>query len=233
MPRNARQTPAGYVYHALNRATARLKLFRKAADYAAFLRAFDEALERHPIRVLGYCLLPTHWHVVLWPTADGQLSSFLRWLTLTHSVRWHKHYHSTGSGHVYQNRFKAFAVAEDEHLLTVLRYVERNPLRAGLVRRAEDWAWSSLACRLVGGAVAQRRLHPWPVAVPANWVQTVNRAQTEAELAALRRSVARGRPFGSETWVQGVVQRLGLQSTIRPRGRPRKQQVDALEGGEK
>ena len=105
--------------------------FGKAADYAAFLCVFDEALERHPVRVLGYCIMPTHWHVVLWPAHDGQLTSFLRWLTLTHSVRWHKHHHSTGSGHVYQNRFKAFAVAEDEHLLILLRYVERSPSRAG------------------------------------------------------------------------------------------------------
>jgi len=212
----------GYVYHALNRATARMKLFRKAADYAAFLRVFDEALERHPLRVLGYCLMPTHWHVVLWPEAEGQLSSFLRWLTLTHSIRWHTHYHSTGSGHVYQNRFKAFAVAEDDHLLTVLRYVERNPLRAGLVQRAEDWPWSSLACRRAGGEAAGRRLHPWPVAASADWYQAVNEPQSEAELAALRRSVSRGRPYGSEVWVQEVVQRLGLQATIRPRGRPRK-----------
>lgn len=159
MPRQARHTPAGYVYHALNRATARLQLFRKPADYATFLRVFDEALERQPIRVLAYCLMPTHWHVVLWPAAAGELSAFLRWLTLTHSMRWHQHHHSTGSGHVYQNRFKAFAVAEDDHLWTVLRYVERNALRAGLVRRAEDWPWSSLACRLAGGAVAGRRLH--------------------------------------------------------------------------
>jgi len=222
MPRSARQTPAGYVYHALNRATSRMKLFRKAADYAAFLRVFDEALERHPLRVLGYCLMPTHWHVVLWPEAEGQLSSFLRWLTLTHSIRWHAHHHSTGSGHVYQNRFKAFAVAEDDHLLTVLRYVERNPLRAGLAQRAEDWPWSSLACRRAGGEAAARRLHPWPVAASADWYQAVNEPQSEAELAALRRSVSRGRPYGSEVWVQDIVQRLGLQATIRPRGRPRK-----------
>jgi putative transposase len=113
---------------------------------------------------------------------------------------------------VYQNRFKAFAVAEDEHLLTVLRYVERNALRAGLVRRAEDWPWSSLACRLAGGEVALRRLHPWPVALAANWPQLVNESQTEAELEAVRRSVARGRPYGSDGWVQAVVERLGLQS---------------------
>src|SRR5437868_9864671 len=173
MPRSARQTPGGYVYHALNRASARLKLFRKAADYSAFLRVLDQALEKHPLRLLGYCIMPTHWHVVLWPAADGELTSFLRWLTLTHSVRWHQHHHTTGSGHVYQNRFKAFAVAEDEHLLTLLRYVERNPLRAGLVRRAQDWPWSSLARRLAGEALAQRRLHPWPVAVAADWLEWV------------------------------------------------------------
>ncbi len=233
MPRTARQTPAGYVYHALNRGTARLKLFRKPADYDAFLRVFDEALDQHPIRVLGYCIMPTHWHLVLWPADDGQFSSFLRWLTLTHSVRWHKHHHSTGSGHVYQNRFKAFAIEEDDHLLTVLRYVERNPLRAGLVRRAEDWAWSSLACRLAGGDVAARRLHPWPVAMPTDWLPWVNKAQTAAELEALHRSVARGRPYGSEAWVQAVVQRLGLQSSMRPRGRPRKQPPDGFLDAEK
>jgi putative transposase len=131
--------------------------------------------------------MPTHWHVVLWPNADGQLNAFLRWLTLTHAVRWHKHHHSTDGGHLYQNRFKAFAIAEDEHLLTVLRYVERNPLRAGLVQRADDWPWSSIACRLAGGAVAEKRLHPWPVATPTYWVQWVAHPQTEAEVQALCR----------------------------------------------
>ncbi len=135
--------------------------------------------------------MPTHWHVVLWPEAEGQLSSFLRWLTLTHSIRWHSRRHSTGSGHVYQNRFKAFAVAEDDHLLTVLRYVERNPLRAGLVQRAEDWPWLSLACRQAGGETAARRLHPVPVAHPADWQSWVNKAQTEAELAGLPQSVGK------------------------------------------
>src|SRR5947209_556299 len=133
MARQARHTPGGFVYHALNRATARMTLFRKPADYDAFLRVLDEALQRHPTRLLGYCLMPTHWHLVLWPEHDGQLTKLLRWLTLTHSVRWQTHYHSTGSGHVYQNRFKAFPVEEDDHLYTVLRYVERNALRAGLV----------------------------------------------------------------------------------------------------
>jgi putative transposase len=143
-------------------------------------------------------------------------------------VRWHKHYHSTGSGHLYQNRFKAFAIEADEHLLTVLRYVERNALRARLVERCQDWPWSSLACRLAGGPVAARRLSPWPVPVPPNWVEWVQQAQTEPELQALRQSVARGRPYGSAGWVETVVRTLDLQATVRPRGRPRKASPTAL-----
>jgi len=222
MPRNARQIPGGYVYHAINRAAARMKFFRKTADYAAFLRVLDEALERHPIRLLGYCVMPTHWHLVLWPAADREMTSFLRWLTLTHSVRWHQHHHSTGSGHVYQNRFKAFPIARDEHLWTVLRYVERNALRAGFVKRAQEWMWSSAALRSEGSEAAAQRLHSGPMPLPGNWLEVVNKPQTDRELEALRRSVVRGTPYGSESWVKAVVKRLGLQSTIRRRGRPKK-----------
>ena len=222
MPRNARQTPGGYVYHVLNRAAAHLTLFAKPADYDAFVDLLDEALAKHPCRLLAYCVMPTHWHFVLWPQGDGEMSALLRWLTLTHAVRWQTHFHCIGSGHVYQNRFKAFPVAEDDHLYAVLRYVERNPLRAGLVKHVCDWPWSSAACRRAGGEASQR-LHPWPVPYPRNWLTRVEKPQTEAELAALRQCVVRGRPYGSETWVEGVVERLGLQSSVRPRGRPHKQ----------
>jgi putative transposase len=96
------------------------------------------------MRLLSYCLMPNHWHLVLWPRADGELSDFGHWLTLTHTQRWHAHYHNVGTGHLYQGRFKSFPVARDEHFLQLCRYVERNPLRAGLVRRAEAWQWGSL-----------------------------------------------------------------------------------------
>jgi len=121
----------------LNRAVARLPLLQKEADYEAFERVLLEALDQQPIRVLGYCLMPNRWHFVLWPDTDGQLTAFLRWLTHTHTMRWHTHYHTTGTGHLYQGRFKAFPIEDDDHYLTALRYVERNALRANLVERAE------------------------------------------------------------------------------------------------
>src|SRR5437016_8795326 len=108
MPRQPRSAPGGFVYHALNRAVARLPLFEKDGDYAAFERVFALALEKHPIRLLSYCVMPNHWHMVLWPKKDGELTAFLRWLTHTHTMRWHAHYHTSGTGHLYQGRFKSF-----------------------------------------------------------------------------------------------------------------------------
>ena len=155
MPRQARVAPGGLVYHVLNRAVARLPLFQKPDDYDAFERVLVEAHQKHPIRLLAYCLMPNHWHMVLYPREDGELTAFVRWLTHTHTMRWHAHYHTAGTGHLYQGRFKSFPVQTDEHFLTVCRYVERNA------------------------------------------------------------------PFGSSLWTQRTANRLGLQVTLRPRGRTR------------
>jgi putative transposase len=99
-----------------------------------------------------------------------------------------------GRGHLYQGRFKSFLVGEDEHYFGVCRYVERNAKRAGLVERAEDWRWGSLWRRVYGAEEMPALIEEGPMALPANWVAEVNRAQTEAELTALRRSVNRGQP---------------------------------------
>jgi putative transposase len=170
--------------------------------------------------------MPNHWHLVIWPEKDGELTAFLRWLTHTHSMRWHAHYHTGGTGHIYQGRFKSFPVEPDDHLYTVLRYVERNALRANLVARADDWRWGSLWQRQRGDARQQAHLHPWPVAMPGNWVELVNGPQTESELAAVQRAVVRGSPFGSAAWCERTARQLGLQATLRPRGRPRKKPDD-------
>lgn len=205
-------------YHVLNRGNGQADVFHKDGDFAAFLDLMAAANERLPLRILGYVLMPNHFHLVLWPHGDGDLSRWMQWLLTSHVRRYHRHYH--GSGHVWQGRFKAFPIEQDEHLLTVLRYVERNPLRARLVRRAEAWAWSSLTWRPDGRRPAM--LSDWPVPCPRNWLAHVNAVQTEAELAAVRHSIARGAPFGDDRWAGRIAKRLGLESSLRPRGRPKK-----------
>ena len=229
MPRRARSIVGGCAYHILNRANGRLRLFKKPADYQAFEQVLAEAHERVPLRILGYVVMPTHWHFVVWPGPrhGSRVTDFFRWLTHTHTQRWHAHHGTSGMGHVYQGRFKSFPIAGDEHLLSVLRYVERNPLRAELVRDAEAWRWSSLYRRLSGSADEQALLSDPPVALGKHWRDHVNQPQTDAEEAAIRMSIARGQPYGGATWMAKVTRQLGLEHTLRPRGRPRKKTSSA------
>ncbi len=153
---------------------------------------------------------------------DRQVSEFLRWLTVTHTQRWHAQRQTSGTGHLYQGRFKSFPVESYEHMYTVLRYVERNPVRANLVQRAQDWRWSSAWRRHRGDDQARGLLSPWPMTRPTDWLRRVNRAEGRGDLEALRRCVQRGQPYGSEPRRLRITAQLGLESTFRPRGRPRK-----------
>lgn len=211
------------MYHVLNRAVARLPLFRKPEDYAAFERIMVEAHERHLTRILAWCLMRNHWHFVIWPRKDGELTAFVRWLAHTHAMRWHVAHGTVGRGHLYQGRFKSFPVQTDEHFLTVCRYVERNALTVGMVRRAEDWRWGSLWVRRKGERELKALLSDWPVRRPRNWLATVNEPISDKEMDRLRTCMKRNRPFGSESWQSRIAARLGLMHTLRPQGRPSKE----------
>ncbi|QEH31717.1 Transposase IS200 like protein [Aquisphaera giovannonii] len=223
MPRSARASAGGYCYHVMNRGNARAEVFHKPADFEAFLAIAAEAMVRVPMRVLAYCLLPNHFHLVLWPREDGDLSRWMHWLMTSHVRRYLRHYHS--SGHVWQGRFKAFPIQEDEHLLRVIRYVERNALRAGLAERAEAWPWSSLRTFADGPA-----LDPGPAPRGADWLAFVNAPMTDAELAAIRLSVKRDRPYGADAWTRDTARLLGLEYSLQPRGRPRRVRVEDAVG---
>ena len=220
MGRPLRAVAGDTIYHVVNRANAHLPIFARPADFDAFESVVGEAHARVGTRILAYCVMPNHWHLVLWPRDDGELSRFVAWVTLTHTQRWHAHHRSAGSGHLYQGRFKSFPVQADGHFLVVCRYVERNALRAGLVSRAEEWRWSSLWRRTHGAHPASEWLARWPLERPDDWLDWVNGPQSPLELEALRRSVRRGCPYGADTWVQTTAEKLGLIATLRPRGRP-------------
>jgi putative transposase len=222
MGRPLRAAAGGVIYHVLNRANGRGRIFEKRGDFEGFERVLGEGHARIPARILAYCLMPSHWHLVLWPSRDGDLTRFVAWVTLTHTQRWHAHHQSAGVGHLYQGRYKSFPVQSDEHFLTVCRYVERNPLRAGLVAHAEDWRWSSLWHQAKGRFSTPPWLAPWPVERRRNWLSWVNAPQSAAELEALRRSVRRGQPYGSGVWVQETAKMMQLNSTLRAPGRPAK-----------
>jgi putative transposase len=226
MPRPLRPIADGLVYHVINRGNNRQEVFRKKADFEAFLAALLELKQRKPFELYGYCLLNNHFHLLMRPTGES-ISRIVQSLLVSHTQRYHRH-HGSG-GHVWQGRFKSPVIQDDEHLLTVLRYIEANPLRAGLVKQADEYPWSSYRAHGAGQAdelldriAVYDQLAGSAAARQRQWSAKVHRPLDESTLEQVRRSSTTGLPFGTEKWVGRLAKRLDLDLTIRPRGRPKK-----------
>lgn len=226
MPRPLRPVDDGLIYHVINRGNNRQDVFHKRADFDAFLDTLAELKQRKPFKLYGYCVLNNHFHLLLQPTG-ATISRIMQSLLVSHTQRFHRHYRS--GGHVWQGRFKSPVIQNDQHLLRVLRYIEANPLRAALVKRAEKYPWSSYrvhglgkADELVDRLITYEELSPLPKVRQRKWAEKVHRPVEEAQLNAIRRSITTGLPYGDSAWVKRLAKRLDLDLTIRPRGRPRK-----------
>ena len=217
MPRRLQASSAGIVFHVLNRAARRARIFCDDDDYLLFERLMNAALDHVPMRILSYVIMPNHWHLVLWPTGDADLSNYMQWLTRTHAQAWHVAHASIGTGALYQGRFKAIPVQSDGHFLTVCRYVERNPVRARIVARPSEWRWGSAWT----GRTDQSSpcLTPWPVERPADWSERVEMSDEDAA-EKLRAVIVRGVPYGDQEWTIATAARLALPAPAGRRGHP-------------
>jgi putative transposase len=205
VPRTARRFFDGLPYHVLNRGNRRQAIFSQAHDYEVFLTTLADALERVPLAILAFALMPNHFHLVMLPERGVAISEFMRWFMNAHIRRYHRFRELWGTGHLYQGRFKAFAVQGNHHLLTVLRYVEANALTARLVPTAEEWEWSSLSRR--ASEDGRDLLAPSPVPRPANWLEIVNRRLPLDVLDELRTANRRQIAFGDPEWVRMMTKR--------------------------
>lgn len=226
MPRPLRPIADGLIYHVINRGNNRQAVFHKAGDYLAFIEALAKLKERRPFELFGFCLLNNHFHLLIRPL-ETSISRLVQSLLVSHTQRYHKHHRS--GGHVWQGRFKSPVVQDDEHALTVLRYIEANPLRARLVADAGEYRWSSYRVHGLGEAsglitplVPYEELGNSLAMRQRKWKEKVHRPMQEALAAAVRRSVETGLPYGGQDWVTRLAKRLDLDLTIRSRGRPRK-----------
>lgn len=231
MPRPLRPIEDGLIYHVINRGNNRQAVFLKKGDFEAFIRSLAELKERKPFALYGYCLLSNHFHLLVRPR-DVSISRIMQSLLVSHTQRYHQHHRS--GGHVWQGRFKSPVIQNDEHLLTVLRYIEANPLRAGIVDRADDYPWSSYRAHGLGEAnelldriSTYEELSPYPAVRQRKWSELVHAPIEEAALATLRRSNQTGLPYGEEAWVTRLGKKLELDLEIRPRGRPRNSAPDS------
>jgi putative transposase len=170
--------------------------------------------------------MPNHVHLLIRPV-EAPISRVMQSLLVSHTQRYHRCHHS--GGHVWQVRFKRPVIQDDEHLLTVLRYIEANPLRVRMVDTAGDYRWSSFAAHglgrpdpLLDSIPLYESLAKTPATRQRRWSAFVHQSPPDDELTALRRSTQTGLPLGAPDWVTQLSRHLGLDLTIRPRGRPRK-----------
>lgn len=222
MPRMNRVAVGGVPYHVLNRANGRATIFHTDEDYKHFEELLLEGVALVGMRILSYCIMPNHWHLLLYPINDGDMSEFMRWVTTTHVRQRRTKTQTVGEGHLYQGAYKSFPIETDFHLTTVIRYVEQNPLRAKLTTRAEDWQWSSLYRRLRNNKEDQKLLSVLPTDLPSNYQESVNDVLGEEDLKPIRYSLIKGAPYGREAWVEDMVERYNLGSTLHGPGRPKK-----------
>jgi putative transposase len=227
MPRLPRPIEDGLVYHAINRGNNRADVFGDDGDRLAFLDTLAKAKQKYPFRLLGYCLMTNHFHLLLSPEAGQSISRILQSVTVAHTWRYHKRHQTLG--HVWQGRFKSPVVQDDGHLLIVLRYIEANPLRAGLVDDLAAYPWSSFPAHglgrpdpLLDPVPLLDELGRTPRERQARWRRRVSVSPAKAEVLRIRESLRTGKPLGTDDWVASKASSLGIALNPRPRGRPRK-----------
>lgn len=221
MARSARVDVGGQIYHVINRAIMRLQIFNTPEDYSLFLKLLRDAQELTGIQVLAYCVMPNHWHLLLCTKNDGELSLFMHALTNSHTRIVHTSTKTVGTGPLYQGRYKSFLVENDRHFLTVFKYIERNAVRAGLSLTAEEWRWGSSWLRTHGTSLQKKLLADTPVGLPGSYIVWVNIPDKEDDIQSIRVSVNKGTPYGRTSWIEQMVDRHQLTTTVRGVGRPR------------
>lgn len=193
MGRKNRFAPPGFSYHVVNRGNDRKTIFHQQAEYAAFMGMLAAKARTFDVHVYGYCLMPNHFHLLVEPLVEDALSEFMQRLTCGYACYFRRVTDTVGYGHVVQRRFWSCPAQDETAFLSILRYIEANPVRAACVPTADLWPWSSFTERRSGG---RRILTPLPVMLPDEWPLLVNAPQPAEVLEQIRKDLvpSPGRP---------------------------------------
>lgn len=217
MPRIARVLADNQIYHIINRGNRREAVFHDNYDYEKFLKLLLELKEKYSIKIYAYCLMPNHFHIVIYTKYAEFLSQAMHWISSSYVRYYNKRYNI--SGHLWQGRYKSFIVQEDAYLLVLLKYVEANPKRAKIVNSCMDFKYSSVKQRIGNNAFL---IDEVPIILPSNWLEFINSDESKVDVDSIRNCIDRQSPFGDEFWKYDVSKKYGLESTLNSRGRPKK-----------
>lgn len=218
MPRIARGLADNQIYHIINRGNRRESVYHDKYDYERFLKLLFDSKEKYNIKIYAYCLMPNHFHLVIYTKYSESLSKAMHWISSSYVRYYNKRYKI--SGHLWQGRYKSFIVQKESYLLTLLKYVEVNPKRAKIVKRCEDYKYSSAYNRI--NNIEDELINIPPIDLPVNWDKYINDEESKIDIDYIRNSIERQSPLGEELWQVNIAKKYGLESTLNSRGRPRK-----------
>lgn len=180
MARKRRSCPPETVLHLCNRAAGQITIFQNPYDYMQVLQVLGEALEKFPISLYAFCIMPNHWHLLLQASKPKAVSRFMHWFGTTHTTRYRKSHETVGRGALYQNRFRSHPVHGAAAFIKTAAYIEQNALTAGLVSKVSAWRWGSAFQK------PALPLTPWPIPKPTDWKQLTREPLDGETLQRLR-----------------------------------------------
>ncbi len=226
MPRQARTVFAGVPHHITQRGNRREDVFYTDEDREIYLEWLKEYCSKHKVEILAYCLMSNHIHLVALPKTEDGLQSVLKPLHMRYAQRFNRQ--RNWKGHVWQGRYFSSPL-DEQYLWAAIRYVERNPVRAKMVKRAENYAWSSAKarCKEIPDSLLTKTIY-WQKQFESigNWSAWLAEGDDDSELSIIRRNVEMGLPCGSEKFIKKLERKAGKILQYRPLGRPRKVEED-------
>ena len=221
MPRSARLVIPGLPHHITQRGNNRANVFRSDADRCAYLEILKEYSQKYGLTILGYCLMPNHVHLIAVPSSDDSLAKGIGRTHLRYAQLYN--WRNDQCGHFWQGRF--FSCPMDEaHYVAAMRYIERNPVRAGIVQLAWDYPWSSALAHLGGKNYLELLdLAAWEKNWSAkDWQEMLLQPDDEEQLTVFRQQTSAGRPLASDLFINSLESLLNRHLRRRSVGRPRK-----------
>jgi putative transposase len=225
MTRLARMVAVGVAHHVTQRGNARRFILERDADRFVYLDLLFHSIELHCLALIGYCLMSNHIHLIVVPGKPDSLARALKDTHGRYAAYWNASHHS--SGHVWQGRFYS-CLLDEAHLWEALRYAELNPVRAGLVAKAESWGWSSASAHCgTSPPNAHLAMEPWQARwAVKEWQSFLAGEQAQSQLTAIRNSTYTGRPLGTTEFIRSLERDTNRSLTVHKRGRPRKTNMD-------
>lgn len=223
MPRIARVVAQGYPHHITQRGNYRQKIFSSDTDREKYLSLTDTESKRYGLKILAYCLMPNHVHFIAVPENDDSMGKVFKYANMKYSQAYNKKI-GTG-GHLFQGRFFS-SVMDERYVIACARYIERNPVRAKMVKTPCDWKWSSAKAHCgidERDTFGVRALFDYADYPQKNWKKFIEEPDDAEEIKRIRSQTRRGRPLGENQFIRKLEKKLNRFLALKPRGRPKKQ----------